>query len=154
MGLENSIYLTIRDKETHIVQYEVSVAYWRRYFSVRDTLLRLFKNERYLIEQKSEYLFICSPNILTSVISELMENIGTLDCELWTNSFWEPVISRDRTIRNVANLYALQAWIYDPENEDALNICRYDTNDDIGWYKTYMKNKDKYEILITFEDSY
>lgn len=157
MGLDYSIFLAIRDKETKINQHVIEIAYWRKGWSIRDELNLIANKPIYGmpdVYDKSDIWHTCSPAVLQAVVDLFKDNMNDIMCDLWTNSIFSAVSTRDHTIRKLANIYAAKYWISDVEDEDSFRYM-HNEPDDISMeiFNDVCKNRDKYEIVVIFECS-
>jgi hypothetical protein len=157
MGLDYSILLAVRDRETKINQHVIEIAYWRKCWSIKDELNSIANKPIYSLPDfydKSDMWHTCSPAVLQAVVDLFKDNMNNILCDLWTNSIFSAVSTRDHTIRQLANIYAAKYWICDVEDEDAFRDM-HNEPDDISMerFKDVCKNRDKYEIVIIFETS-
>ena len=68
---------------------------------------------------------------------------------------FSPLVTRDASLRNLEHLLSAEEWLKDPEDEDAFDLMFNESEKrDISIQESYLKNKDKYEIVIEFINSY
>lgn len=160
MGLDYVIKVHIKDKDTGITQFEMTCAHWRKCWNISKCLHNeVFGSGRFNVPNKfitcGKDDFMCSPNVIHEVVSVLLDKLKTcnLNSDLWTAQVWTHTETRDMTIINLANLFALDAWINDNYDEDAWKFC----NDERllpEWAESYINEKDKYQIVIESIFSY
>lgn len=163
MGLDYTISLELLDKESGIKQFEETICYWRKCWNVSKTIHEMFTDNKNTVPDKykyidTEYTKINAPTIIGKVSSYIFKCVNnvSINDDLWKSDIWESVIVRDRTIRNMANLLALEEWLTNTENYEALNIACNDNSLSpmCTWYETFCKNPDKYVIVIESDFSY
>ena len=156
MGLDYTISLVIKDKESTVKRFEMDVAYWRKCWKLSEVLHDLSGNNRYSVPEKyrDEYDHVCSVTVLDDIIKCIKHELDEgLDNDFWDCGIWSRAVIRDQSIRNLANLYALQAWLNDQEDYEILRHADYD-NSGTEWFEEYLKTKDKYELFIVSDFSY
>ena len=157
MGLDYTVYLAIRDKETKINQHVIEIAYWRKGWSIRNELNVIASKPIYKLPDaydKSDIWITCSPAVLQAVVDLFLSNVNDIMCEMWTNSIFPAICTRDNTIRQLANIYAAKYWISESEDDDAFKLMYYDPDKaSMEVFYDFNKNKDKYEVVIIFETS-
>lgn len=157
MGLDYSIYLAVRDKETKVNKHIIEIAYWRKGWSIRDELNAIASKPIYSLPDmydKSDVWHTCSPAVLQPVINLFKDNLNDIMCDLWTRSTFTALATRDNTIRQLANIYAAKYWISDVEDEDAFKYMHNEPEDiSMETFNDVCKNRDKYEIVVIFECS-
>ena len=160
MGLDYTIYLTIKDKESAVKQSRTEIAYWRKCWTLSETLHDLCSQTAYSVPEKyqeSYHTVCCSIIVLKDIIKTIKDELDKdyIDNYFWDGQVWENAIVRDMSIHNMANLYALQAWLNDKEDDEILQHAAYSgKKEDIDWLREYLKEKDKYELFIESEFSY
>ena len=158
MGLDYTIYLAIRDKETKVNQHIIEIAYWRKGWSIRNELNNIANKPIYKLpdvyNMPDDMWITCSPAVLQAVADLFTSNMNDVMCELWTNSIFPAVCTRDNTIRQLANIYAAKYWISESEDDDSFQLMHYDANKiSMEAFYDFNKNKSKYEVAIIFETS-
>lgn len=156
MGLDYTVYLAIRDKETKVNQHIIEIAYWRKGWSIRNELNIIASKPIYKLpdayNMPNDMWITCSPAVLQAVVDLFKDNMNDIMCDLWTNSIFSAVSTRDHTIRQLANIYAAKYWIYDVEDEDSFRYMHNDPDDiSMEIFNDVCKNRNKYEIVIIFE---
>ena len=153
MGLDYTIYLAIRDKETKVNQHIIEIAYWRKGWSIRDELNSIANKPIYSLPDvydKSDIWHTCSPAVLQAVVDLFRDNMNDIMCDLWTNSIFSAVSIRDHTIRQLANIYAAKYWISDIEDEEFVISSFMDEEEVIA--KIIEFNYDYEKVKIWCED--
>ena len=156
MGQDYIISLAIRDKETKNNKYIISIAYWRKAFGVTNAMQDIARKPIHFISAVEDYLTVSSTSVLKDVEKVIISNLNNLDNEIWTYSgVFTPIEVRNTSVHNLANILAADEWITNPENNDAYDLMWEEGYDYIEVaFKDYLENKDKYEIVIIFENSY
>lgn len=156
MGLDYTIYLTVKNANTGVTEFREDVAYWRKCFSISKGLHGLFEEEAKHTNEKYQDKFnaICSVTVVDTIIDYIYEHlIYPLASDIWDSSVWSELEVRDTTIHNLAHLMALKHWLDDRENLDALELAMYEHNKP-EWLETLLRNPDKYQVFIESEYSY
>ena len=156
MGQDYIISLAIRDKETKNNKYIINIAYWRKAFGVTNAMQDIARKPIHLISAEEDYLTISSTSVLKDVEKVIISNLNNLDNEIWTYSgVFTPIEVRNTSVHNLANILAAEEWITNPENEDAYDLMWEDNASySPSTLEDYLKNKDKYEVVVIFENSY
>ena len=121
MGLDYTVYLAIRDKQTKVNQHIIEIAYWRKGWSIRDELNSIADKPIYSLPDaydKSDIWHTCSPAVLQAVVDLFKDNMNDIMCDLWTNSIFSavspiPLIS-STFIKNVS-CNGLVSSLYSPK---------------------------------------
>lgn len=155
MGLDYSVYLCIRDKETKLSKWNIEIAYWRKAYGIKDVLQDIARKPLYMISYTDDYFTVCNTSVLREVIKEFISSLSDINNDMWVNSIWTPVETRDQTIKNIGTIYAAISWIDNSDDFEAFELMFYSSADkDTSILESYIKDKDKYEIVIAFENSY
>ena len=106
------------------------------------------------VYNKSDTWITSSPAVLQPITDLFRENMNDIMCEMWTNSIFPAICTRDNTIRQLANIYAAKYWISESEDDEAFKLMYYDPDKtSMEVFYDFNKNKDKYEIVIIFDTS-
>ena len=87
MGLDYTIYLAIRDKETKVNQHIIEIAYWRKGWSIRDELNLIADKPIYSLPDmydKSDIWHTCSPAVLQAVVDLFKDNYNLVFIYIFT----------------------------------------------------------------------
>lgn len=111
MGLDLSINIKARKKDSS--DYcEVDLAYWRKAWSLRDELLKLFtSNEKDIITSNEDLEIEVPISYLEKVIKFLSDLIPDRNNICFTNSMWTDGQTRLTTIQNLENLCKWDSFI-------------------------------------------
>lgn len=140
MGLDLTIYLRAKNKETN-ANYDIEIAYWRKCWSLRDELLKLFTFKKEDIISQYEDIITEVPMLyLPDIIFLLSEKIPYEEDVCFDNSVWNSAEARLITIDNLKNLCA---W------ESALDIL---VNSDAD-YRSEENFRCSFEELINLDQS-
>lgn len=158
MGLDYTLYLNIKDKESGVTHFRMEVAYWRKCWNISNELHNMCNEPQYSVPEKYRVQFntMCSIIVLPDIIKRIKDELSNFnynDNDFWNCQVWENAVVRDMSIRNMANLFALQAWLCDKEDDEILKYASYDGNR-VEWLMEYLKEKDKCELFIESEFSY
>ena len=155
MGLDYEIHLTIRDKETKMKQWCIEISYWRKAWSLCSEIQGIINKPIYKISNSDNFYTVCHPAVLNEISDLIIKNIRDLNSNVWTDSVFSPLVTRDASLRNLEHLLSAEEWLKDPEDEDAFDLMFNEPEKrDISIQESYLKNKDKYEIVIEFINSY
>ena len=155
MGLDYSISLCIREKDTKVEKWNIDIAYWRKAWSLSSKFQEIAYSPKYEISHNSDWLCFCHQSVLPEIAKVIKDNINNLDSDYWTDSVFPAVSTRHNSIIQLAQIYDAIHWLNNPEDEDAFELMWEDWNNkDLSILESYLKDKDKYEIVVEFDNSY
>ena len=138
MGLDLTIYLKAKDEETNL-NYNIEIAYWRKCWSLRDELLKLFTSKKEdIISQYEDITTEVPISYLHDTILLLSNKIPHEEDVCFDDSLWDTAEARLITIDNLKELCA---W------ESVLDIL---TNGDVD-YRSEENFRNTFEELINLD---
>ena len=170
MGLDTSIILCLKEKNSPTPICAVSVAYWRKYYSLTRTLLYIARQEenwlRPEMEQDCDYMTTCRPLVLSDWIEAITNLLRDSEADEWYNSIWGAVDARGYTARQLEgvlkaesvvkgiNEYSLEIYkeLYDEETREWLLKRENPLTDEL--IAKIIANPEAYEWYVEFENSY
>lgn len=170
MGLDTSIILGLKEKGSANPICAVSVAYWRKYYGLTNTLFHIARQEenwlRPELEQDCDYMTTCRPRVLSDWIEEITNLLRDPEADEWYNSIWGSVHARGYTARqlegilkaesivNKINEYSLEVYkeLYDEETHEWLLKRENPFTDEL--VEKIVTNPEAYEWYVEFENSY
>lgn len=155
MGLDYSISLSIRERETKVVKWDITIAYWRKAWSLCNKFQEIAYSPKYEISHNSDWLCTCNQSVLPEIVKVIKDNLDNLDSDYWTDSVFPAISTRHNSIIQLAQIYSAIQWLNNPQDDDAFYYMWEDwERRDLSILESYLNDKDKYEIVIEFDNSY
>lgn len=165
MGLDLMIYL--RAKEKNGFSYNIEIAYWRKFWSLRDELLKLFTSKKEdIISQYEDITTEVPISYLYDTILLLSDKIPHKEDICFDNSVWDTAEARLITIDNLKELCAWESALDILANGDAdyrseenfrytfeelINLDQGISSEGDG-YDDFRKDKKVVDLLMNFDN--
>lgn len=150
MGLNLEINARLVDKKTK-VETVIEIAYWRKAYAIRDMLVDVA--ERYKAahpENLDDISITCYLFALDNIINNLIGELQNLESPYWTDSIWEPTITRQQTIKQIDHLLFFKDWLLGKVDTEAMLFNIEHFMDDM---ESFGERKD-YNVYLEIVNSY
>lgn len=160
MGLDFSIFGTIRNKHTNETLWSGELAYWRKCWNLRTEVCNIAQDTMYWIssykdkndfDYTDDYYYRCDIKILDEIIKMFCDFLPNKDAEIWTDSLWGSSRTRQITMREMCGLIAFQSFADYQDMEDAETLFGEDVNTICN---AVLECPENYEFEIEIYNSY
>ena len=155
MGLDFTLSLAIREKDTKAAKWVIDIAYWRKAWALSHDIVNIVSEPKYAVQNDGDFFYVSSTAALYEIADLIKNNISDIEADYWEDSVFSPTSTRHNSIIQLASIYDAIKWLNSPEDDDAFELMWEDVKKfDSGILEAYLGEKDKYDIVLYTDYSY
>ena len=155
MGLDFTLSLAIREKDTKAAKWIIDIAYWRKAWFLSNRVVEIVSEPKYAVDNIEKFFYVSSTAALAEIANMIKDSVSDINSDFWTDSVFSATSTRHNSMIQLARIYDAIRWITDPEDDDAFELMWEDSDKlDTGILEAYLKEKDRYDIVLYTDYSY